>query len=198
MRRRAFPLSREGPPGRIQNSRIQNSESRNTWNTRNAIARVRAGTWLWSRRWASSVTKECPTMVLLQRLTISDLGGAGTTNLPMGASQIGSRAPLIKDACLRQREGVNSIDSARRMQLRGFTEQHAIQQAIAGHDGDVLFSVHRVSDGAHRNGSAQNRFPKASGRWRRRRRGSGDSNRPGKAGLQPSPEPRHRRASVRR
>ena len=36
----------------------------------------------------------------------------------------------------------------------------AIQQPIARHHGDVLFPVHRIGDGAHRNGSAQNRFPK--------------------------------------
>ncbi len=59
-----------------------------------------------------------------------------------------------------QCEGINSVDPARRMQLRSFTQQHAVQQAIAGHHRDVLFSIHRVGDGAHRNGSAQDRFPK--------------------------------------
>jgi hypothetical protein len=58
-------------------------------------------------------------------------------------------SPADRGRELRQRERINSVDPARRLQLRRFAQQYAVQQSIAGHHRHVLFSVHRIRDGAH-------------------------------------------------
>ena len=61
----------------------------------------------------------------------------------------GADGPRLGRVPLRQRESVDAVDAAGRMQLRRFAQQHAIQEPVAGHHGDVLFAVDRVRDGAH-------------------------------------------------
>ena len=61
----------------------------------------------------------------------------------------------------RQSKNINCIVAARRPEFGDLPEgSQSARRAMSGQHRNVLFPVDRVSDGAHLNDPAENRFPK--------------------------------------
>src|SRR6478736_6394301 len=86
------------------------------------------------------------------------IGCCARADVPNARTRTPARDTANASVALRQGKYVNLIVPPCRLDA-GLPDEPSREQSLAGHDGDVLLSVHRVRDGAVVDRAAERRFP---------------------------------------